>query len=158
MYIFPYKREWKSEFCAERDLILSACGNRIDLYHIGSTAIEGLYSKDCIDILGVVNNIFEVSSEVQNFNSIGYSHKGSYGIDGREYFSKTERKVHFHVFESGDLNVAKHLKFIEVMSASPDLVAELNRLKLELHDLYPNSKDLYQKEKENFYNEIHKML
>lgn len=158
MYIFPHKREWKSEYCVEKDLILNACGNRIDLYHIGSTAIEGLYAKSCIDILGVVNNISAVSSEVQNLNCIGYSHKGSYGIDGREYFSKTERKVHFHVFEAGDINIAKHLKFIEVMSSSPDLVTELNRLKLKLHDLYPNSKDLYQKEKEYFYNEIHKML
>ncbi len=158
MYIFPYKKEWKSEFCTERDLIRCVCENRIDLYHIGSTAIEGLYAKDCIDILGVVNNISEVSCEVENFKSIGYGYKGSYGITGREYFSKAKRKVHFHVFEVGDINIAKHLRFIEVMSASPELVTELNRLKLELHNTYPNSKDLYQKEKEYFYNEIHKML
>ncbi len=158
MYIFPHKKEWKSGFLKEQNSILKVYGEGISLHHIGSTAVEGLYAKDCIDILGVVDKLSEVSSKVNSLSDIGFIHKGSYGIQGREYFSKNQRKVHFHIFEVGDINIAKHLKFIEVMRGSPGLVSELNQLKLYLHGRYPNNKGLYQKEKEYFYNEIHKMF
>ena len=158
MYIFPHKTEWKSEFLKESNSILKAYGRGISLHHIGSTAVEGLYAKDCIDILGVVDNLTDVSCKVSGLSDIGFIHKGSYGIEGREYFSKNQRKVHLHIFEVGDINIAKHLNFIQVMSDSLKLVSELNQIKLALHDKYPNNKELYQKEKESFYNEIHKML
>lgn len=44
------------------------------------------------------------------------------------------------------------------MQSGPDLVAELNGLKVALQSKYPLDKDSYQKEKIFFYDEIHRML
>jgi len=158
MYLFPHSDNWKSEFENEKNSIISSYGGDIEIFHIGSTAIKGLYAKDCIDLLGVVPNISEVSTLKQSIINLGYVYKGEYGISGREYFSKKQRKVHFHIFQSEDENVVKHLNFVKVMEHNPELIIELNQIKQDLHVKHPNDKESYQIEKEFFYNRINKVL
>lgn len=158
MYIHAYKDEWKIEYLRESELIRSRYGADIELHHIGSTAVTGLYAKDCIDILGVVSNLSEVFTRKDAIVGLGYRYKGAYGIEGREYFSKDARKVHFHVFASGNSNIEKHLKFVETMKANQVLIDDLNRLKIQLQNCYPNDRDAYQKAKKFFYTKIHEQI
>ena len=158
MYLYPYKIEWRDEYLKEEQAILSAYIGSIQFHHIGSTAVKGLYSKDCIDILGVVSDLREVKDNLGHLKNVGYEYKGDYGIDGREYFSKSAKKVHFHIFQAGNVNIKKHLGFVEIMQSNPELVIKLNQLKQSLASKYPLDKDLYQKEKIFFYDEIHRML
>ncbi|OUS24482.1 hypothetical protein A9Q98_13805 [Thalassotalea sp. 42_200_T64] len=158
MYIHQHKNEWKTEYQNEADLILSKYNGSINLYHIGSTAVSGLYAKDCIDILGVVNNTADVRAQKPNFSDVGYTYKGEYGLAGREYFSKTKRKVHLHIYQLGNLAIKKDLNFIHVMQGNLTLINELNQIKLHLHNKYPEDKDSYQRGKEYFYNKVHNML
>ena len=157
MYLFDHNTHWKLDYKRESETILSSYGTGLELHHIGSTAIDGLRSKDCIDILGVVSDISKVSANKQALVDIGYVSKGSYGIDGREYFSKEHRKVHLHVFEAGNLNIQQHLNFIKVMKDNLHLVNELNTLKSRLHKSFPNNKNAYQSGKKYFYDRIHRM-
>jgi GrpB-like predicted nucleotidyltransferase (UPF0157 family) len=158
MYLFPHNRKWKSEFENVRDSIISTYEGDIQLFHIGSTAVAGLYAKDCIDLLGVVQDISKVSTFKQSVIDLGFVYRGQNGIIGREYFSKKHRKVHLHIFQSGDVNVAKHLHFVKVMKNNVALITELNHVKKGLHAKYPNDKESYQKEKEFFYSYINKVL
>ncbi|NMP30767.1 GrpB family protein [Thalassotalea sp. M1531] len=158
MYLFPHDNKWTAEFEKEKNSIISAYGAEIEIYHIGSTAIKGLYAKNCLDLLGVVEKISEVSTLKQSIINLGYDYKGEYGISGREYFSKKQRKVHLHIFQIGDANVQKHLNFVKVMKGNKELITELNQVKQNLHAKYPNDKESYQKEKEFFYNRINKVL
>jgi len=158
MYLFPHNDKWKSEFVNVRNSIISNYKGDIEIFHIGSTAIPGLYAKDCIDLLGVVKDISTVSTFKQSIVDLGFVYRGQNGIIGREYFSKTYRKVHFHIFQSGDVNVEKHLNFVKVMKNNLALIAELNQVKQGLHAKYPNDKESYQKEKEPFYSHINKVL
>lgn len=158
MYIHPHKKEWKDEYNIESHLILSSYGEDIQLHHIGSTAIEGLYAKDCIDILGVVEDLSEVVNRKNSIVDLGYLYKGEYGIAGREYFSKSLRKTHLHIFQAGDSNINKHLFFAEIMRENKQLIKELNTLKIHLHQKHPSDKDAYQREKEFFYNKLYTML
>jgi GrpB-like predicted nucleotidyltransferase (UPF0157 family) len=158
MYLFPHNEKWKSEFENLRDSIISNYKGDIEVFHIGSTAIAGLYAKDCIDLLGVVKDLSKVSTFKQSIVDLGFVYRGQNGIIGREYFSKTHRKVHFHIFQAGDVNVVKHLNFVKVMKNNVALITELNQIKQGLHAKYPNDKELYQKEKEPFYNHINKVL
>lgn len=158
MYLFPHNDDWNSEFENEKNSIISAYDGEIEIFHIGSTAIKGLYAKDCIDLLGIVKKISEVSTLKQSIINLGYVYKGEYGISGREYFSKKQRKVHFHIFQSGDENVVKHLNFVKVMENNLELITELNQIKQDLHAKYPNDKESYQNEKEFFYTRINKVL
>lgn len=158
MYIFNHKSDWKLEYTLESEAVISSYGKGLELHHIGSTAIKGLSSKDCIDMLGVVSDISMVSNKNQALVDLGYTYRGDYGINGREYFSKKDRKVHLHIFEAGDSNIKKHLNFVEVMQGNPKLVDELNALKNQLHKKFPNSKETYQSEKKYFYDKIHQLI
>ena len=109
-------------------------------------------------MLGVVSDLRQVKANISCLQNIGFEYKGSYGIEGREYFAKNVRKVHFHIFQEGNFNIRKHLGFVEIMRSKPDLIAKLNHLKMALESEYPLDKDSYQKEKMFFYDEIHKML
>jgi GrpB-like predicted nucleotidyltransferase (UPF0157 family) len=158
MYLYPHNENWKFDFRNERDSVISAYADIIEIYHIGSTAVPGLYAKDCIDLLGVVKDISKVSGLKQGIVDLGYEYRGEYGIPGREYFSKSHRKAHLHIFQYGDASIEKHLNFVNIMCSSPQLIDELNQIKQELHAKYPADKDTYQNEKEFFYNRINKML
>ena len=158
MYIYPYDIDWPADYLKEQQAILAAYIGSIQLHHIGSTAVAGLCSKNCIDILGVVTDLRQVKANISYLQSIGFSYKSSYGIEGREYFSKKSRKVHFHIFQEGNINIKKHLGFVQIMRSRPDLIAKLNHLKAALEIKYPLDKDSYQIEKMHFYDEIHKML
>lgn len=154
MYLFPHNLQWKKEYAFERQLIVNSYDEAIELHHIGSTAIEGLYAKDCIDILGIVEHLPKVIAGKKALVDQGYLYKGEYGIPGRAYFSKKLRKVHLHIFESGDDNIKKHLNFVERMRENSKLIKQLNDLKIQLHQKYPNDKDSYQREKQCFYDKI----
>ena len=151
MYIFPHNKNWRLEFEKEREKIITSIDFNIRLHHIGSTAVEGLYAKDCIDILGEVKNIKQVKSAIKPLENLGYIYRGEYGIDGREYFSKPVRKAHLHIFQQQDPNIARHLNFVRQLQSDGNLVIELNELKLELHRKYPSDKSAYQEEKSDFY-------
>jgi GrpB-like predicted nucleotidyltransferase (UPF0157 family) len=158
MYLFPHNEQWKTEFENEKNSIITSYEGDIEIFHIGSTAIKGLYAKDCIDLLGVVKDISEVSTLKQSIVNLGFVYRGENGITGREYFSKQNRKVHLHIFQTGDKNVVKHLNFIRVMKNNVALITELNLVKQDLHTKYPKDKESYQIEKEFFYNRINKAL
>ncbi|WP_395373207.1 GrpB family protein [Marinicella sp. W31] len=156
-YLYPHKPHWKQDYINARDLIMSGFDASLRLYHIGSTAIEGLYAKDCIDILGVTDDLDKVISNKQYLMDSNYVYKGEYGIPGRAYFSKNSRKVHLHVLEHGHDQIIKHLGFIHFMRNNSSYIAELNALKTRLQDQYPHDKEAYQLEKKPFYDKIHRL-
>ena len=154
MYIYPYNKVWKIHYKQEVEQIRSYYKGSITLYHIGSTAIDGLDAKDCIDILGVVENTVDLVAQKQDFIRAGYIYKGDHGLLGREYFSKVKRKVHLHIYPLGHVAIKQHLNFIDVMQGNDRLIDELNQIKQYLHSKYPNDKSAYQREKSYFYNNI----
>lgn len=158
MYLYKHKTEWANDYILARDAIVSSYGAELELQHIGSTAIDGLNAKDCIDILGVVPSLSIISEKKKSLIDLGYEYRGAYGIEGREYFSKLHRKVHLHIFESGDFNVIKHLNFVKVMRANPRLIDELNIIKQRLHNKFPSDKEAYQIGKKYFYDKLHEMI
>ena len=79
MYIYPHNIQWASEYTQESKAILLSYGAGLELHHIGSTAVKGLYAKDCIDILGIVSNLSEVQAKKEKIIHLGYSYKGEYG-------------------------------------------------------------------------------
>ena len=73
--VLPYDSAWKSAFEAIRDEIEAALGNLIiGIEHVGSTSVEGMSAKPCIDIdviikdysvfADVVAGKVEISSEL----------------------------------------------------------------------------------------------
>jgi GrpB-like predicted nucleotidyltransferase (UPF0157 family) len=158
MYLFPYDPAWPAQYLLQAQQIGAACNGDIALHHIGSTAVAGLYAKDCIDVLGVVEHIEQVQRFVTPLTVTGFEYRAAYGIEGREYFVKSSPKVHLHIYQKGNCNIARQLGFVRLMQARPDLVAKLNQLKLQLVAKHPTDKAQYQLEKAAFYQEIIQLL
>ena len=89
--VVVYDPNWITKFREEANLILTILGDELlEIHHIGSTAIPGIFAKPVIDILPVVRSIENVNGYNPQFVEVGYEPRGEYGLPGRRYFSKDE--------------------------------------------------------------------
>ena len=93
--VLPYDLKWKWEFEKIKAELEAAIGEyAVAIEHVGSTAVEGLSAKPCIDIDVVIEDYSVLDRVVDGLRSIGYVHEGDLGIKGREAFKYTD-KPHF---------------------------------------------------------------
>ncbi len=151
--VVDYDPRWPELFESEAEGIKQALGsNCIEIHHIGSTSIPGLRAKPIIDILPVVRNIQEVDKAIRAMEALGYEAKGEYGMAFRRYFQKggNVRTHHVHVYQEGDPEISRYLKFRDWMRSHPSDAESYAKLKVELalkfpHDIlqYCNGKDAF---------------
>lgn len=151
--VVSYNNQWPALFEQERALVQQALGdNCIIIHHIGSTSVPGLAAKPIIDMLPVVKNILGVDSAAKAMESLGYEIKGENGIAFRRYFPKGKslRTHNVHVYEAGDPEIERYLKFRDWMRAHDEDRDAYAKLKIELaakfpHDMlqYCNGKDAF---------------
>lgn len=154
-YLSSHQASWAEDYLTIRQAILAIEGLTIRLDHIGSTAIEGLMAKPCIDVLGQVSSLSHLNPAIPLIKQLGFTCRGAYGIAGRIYFSRaTETKCHLHVFATGHPAIEQHLNFVRVMSHAPEKIKEFNQLKQRLQQRYPNDKQAYQRAKAGFYQQL----
>jgi GrpB-like predicted nucleotidyltransferase (UPF0157 family) len=157
--VVPHDSEWQKAFAAEAKLIAPALGdNVVAVYHIGSTAIPGIYAKPVIDLLIEVKNITEVDNRSAAMESLGYEVMGEFGISGRRYFRKDSikgiRTHQIHTFESGSAQVERHLAFRDYLIAHPADAQKYSELKRKLAVEHPQNIDGYIDGKDGFIKEI----
>jgi len=151
--VVPYNPKWPQLFEVEAALIKKALGdNCIAIHHIGSTSVPGLSAKPIIDILPVVKDILEVDPRTKLMEDLGYLAKGENGMAFRRFFQKgADIKTHnVHVYEEGDPEINRYIKFRDWMRSHPDDRDAYAKLKVELaakfpHDIlsYCNGKDAF---------------
>ena len=151
--VVPYNPKWPQLFEEEAALIKKALGdNCIAIYHVGSTSVPGLSAKPIIDILPVVKDILEVDYRTKAMENLGYVAKGENGMAFRRFFQKggTIKTHNVHVYEQGDPEIDRYLKFRDWMRSHPDDREAYAKLKKELaakfpHDIlsYCNGKDAF---------------
>ena len=157
--VVPHDPAWRMAFETESMLIVNALGkNVIDIFHIGSTSVPGIYAKPVIDSLVKVDDIADVESRSAEMEGLGYEVKGEFGIPGRRYFRKDNaagiRTHQIHVFENGSPQIGRHVAFRDFMLAHPGEAHEYSELKRRLAEKYPGNPDSYMDGKESFINEI----
>jgi len=155
--VVPYNPKWPQMFENEAVLIKQALGdNCIAIHHIGSTSIPGLSAKPIIDILPVVKDILEVDQATKAMEHLGYQAKGENGMAFRRYFQKgvDVRTHHVHVYEEGDPEINRYLKFRDWMRSHADDAQVYATLKLELASKFPNDILSYCSEKDAFVASI----
>jgi GrpB-like predicted nucleotidyltransferase (UPF0157 family)/predicted GNAT family N-acyltransferase len=138
--IVPYQSNWPEMFEAEAKLIQQALGSTcIAIHHIGSTSVPGLCAKPIIDILPVVKNIQEVDGATKAMEQLGYEAKGEFGIAFRRYFQKGKetRTFNVHVYEEGDPEINRYLKFRDWMRTHEEDARAYAQLKMELAEKFP---------------------
>lgn len=138
--VVTYNPQWPELFESEAKLIKQALGNNcITIHHIGSTSVPGLSAKPIIDMLPVVRDIQAVDTATKAMESLGYEAKGEYGIAFRRYFQKDKdvRTHNVHVYQEGDPEISRYLKFRDWMRSHPDDAEKYAKLKEELAAKFP---------------------
>ncbi len=155
--VVAYNLSWPEMFASEATLIKQALGNNcIIIHHIGSTSVPGLNAKPIIDILPVVKDIQEVDKATKEMEGLGYEAKGEYGIAFRRYFQKSRniRTHNVHVYEEGDPEINRYLKFRDWMRSHEDDAQAYANLKVELAAKFPHNILQYCNGKDTFVASI----
>ncbi|OFZ13581.1 MAG: hypothetical protein A2X86_10990 [Bdellovibrionales bacterium GWA2_49_15] len=151
-----HRPEWAECFClTSQDLFLILPDLKIELFHVGSTAIPDIKAKPILDVMGVVKDLSEFDVLKSTIEKNGYVWKGEYGIPGRRYCVKynqeqTAEYVHLHVFAQGNPEIERHLLFCNYLRAFPELAQKYDGLKDDLRQKYSREREKYTESKADF--------
>ena len=141
--VVPYDAGWQAAFAEIKKEIESAVGAWIiGVEHVGSTAVEGLSAKPCIDIDVVIADDSVFPSVVKGLAAIGYEHEGDLGIRGREAFRYSDkphlRAHHLYVCPADSEELRRHIVFRDYLRKDPEAVKQYSRVKEAAAAQYPN--------------------
>lgn len=153
--VVPPDPSWAKAYEAEAVRLRSALSELdVDLHHIGSTSITGIYAKPIIDILLVVRSLEELDSQSSAIRALGYEALGEFGIPARRYFRKNSsagiRTHQVHAFERNSLGACRHLAFRDYMNSHSQFAHEYSSLKQRLARDFPTDIQAYMNGKDAF--------
>jgi GrpB-like predicted nucleotidyltransferase (UPF0157 family) len=158
--VVPHDPEWKKIYESESIFLKSIFKKEIiTIHHIGSTVIPNISAKPIIDIIIEVKDINKVDKYNKKMIEQGYIPKGEAGITKRRFFIKGSEEFrisHVYVFQKGDFEIIRHLKFRDYMIAHPKEAQEYSQLKEHLAREYPEDIDGYIEGKDAFIKSIDK--
>ena len=146
--VLPYDSAWKSAFEAIKKEIEGAAGDLIlGVEHVGSTSVEGMSAKPCIDLDVVIRDVSVLEAVIARLAAIGYIHEGDLGIPGREAFKYTDKPHlqthHLYVCPRDSRELHRHITFREFLKSHPEAVRQYSRVKETAAQLYPDDIDRY---------------
>ncbi len=146
--VSPYDEAWKSAFEAIKREIESAIGDLIlGIEHVGSTSVEGMSAKPCIDIDVIIKDYSVFDTVVGKLESIGYTHEGDLGIKDREAFKYTNKphlmKHHLYVCPQYSEELHRHITFRDFLRGNTEAVKKYSLIKENAAKLFPNDIDKY---------------
>ena len=139
---------WKTAFEAIKDEIESAVGDLvIGIEHVGSTSVEGLSAKPCIDIDLVIEDYGVFGEVVRRLAEIGYIHEGDLGIPDREAFCYSDKPHlmthHLYVCPRYSRELHRHITFRDFLRRHPEAVKQYGAVKEEGARLFPDDIEGY---------------
>ena len=146
--VLPYDKAWKAAFEEIRLELEAALENLIiGIEHVGSTSVEGLSAKPCIDVDVVIKDDTIFAAVAGKMAEIGYFHEGNLGIEGREAFGYTGKdhlmKHHLYVCPQNSRELHRHITFREFLRKHPEAAQKYGRVKETAAQLFPEDIDGY---------------
>jgi GrpB-like predicted nucleotidyltransferase (UPF0157 family) len=146
--VLPYDAAWQSAFAKIKSEIEEAIGDLIiGIEHVGSTSVEGMSAKPCIDIDVIINDYSTFTAVVDGLKSIGYIHEGDLGIKDREAFKYTGKPHlmlhHLYVCPKHSEELHRHITFRDFLRNNPEAVKKYSMVKEKAALLFPNDIDKY---------------
>ena len=160
--VVPYDEAWKSAFEEIKKEIKGAIGELIiGIEHVGSTSVEGLSAKPCIDIDVIIKDYSIFNDVVNKLETIGYIHKGNLGIKDREAFKYVDKphlqKHHLYVCPQYSEELHRHITFRDFLRNNPELAKKYGSVKETAAQLFPDDIDKYIEYKSPCIEELYKM-
>lgn len=159
--VVPYDEAWTSAFDDIRCELERGLGAlALSIEHVGSTSVEGLSAKPCIDIDVVIEDYGVFSEVIAALEGIGYIHEGNLGIKDREAFKYSDKphlmKHHLYVCPKESLELKRHLTFRDYLRTHPEAARKYGEVKTEAARLYPDDIDKYIEHKSHCIAEIYR--
>ena len=146
--VLPYDSAWKTAFEEIRKEIEEAVGDLIvGMEHVGSTSVEGLSAKPCIDLDVIIPDYTVFDNVVDRLKVIGYFHEGDLGIPGREAFRYSGKphlqNHHLYVCPKDSVELHRHITFRNFLRNHPEAVKKYSAVKETAARLFPDDIDRY---------------
>ena len=146
--VVPYDEAWRSDFEEIKKEIEGAVGELIiDTLHVGSTSVEGLSAKPCIDVDVVIEDYEVFDAVVRKLEAIGYIHEGNLGIKDREAFKYADKSHlmthHLYVCPRDSEELHRHIAFRDFLRKNPEAVKEYSMVKEKAAALFPDEIEQY---------------
>ena len=159
--VLPYDVAWKSEFEKIKEEIEESLGNLIiGVIHVGSTSVEGMSAKPCIDIDVIIEDYSVFTAVVDGLSAIGYIHEGDLGITDREAFKYSGKEHlqmhHLYVCPKHSEELRRNITFRDFLKSNPEAVKRYSLIKEKAAKLFPNDIDGYVKYKSPCIEELYK--
>lgn len=159
--VLPYDSTWKSDFEKIKAEIENAVGDLIlSVEHVGSTSVEDMSAKPCIDIDVVIEDYSVFEDIIQRLAAIGYTHEGDLGIPDRHAFKYTDKSHlqthHLYVCPQFSKELHRHLTFRNFLREHPEAVKKYSAVKEEAAKLFPENIDSYIEYKSPCIEELYK--
>ena len=159
--VLPYDVAWQSAFEKIKGEIEEAIGDSIiGIEHIGSTSVEGMSAKPCIDIDVIIKDYSAFPAVVDGLKAIGYIHEGDLGIKDREAFKYSGKEHlqmhHLYVCPKCSEELYRHITFREFLRINPEAVKKYSLIKEKAAELFPNEIDGYIEYKSQCIEELYK--
>ena len=158
--VMPYDGAWKTAFEAIKKELEEALGDLlVAVEHVGSTSVEGLSAKPCIDIDAVISDYTNFDAVVERLAAIGYIHEGDLGIKDREAFAYTDKphlyKHHLYVCPQHSAELHRHVTFRDYLRSHPEATARYGAVKEKAAQLFPDDIDGYMAYKSSCIEELY---
>lgn len=146
--VLPYDARWKSDFAQIKQEIDAAIGDLIvGIEHVGSTSVEGLSAKPCIDIDVIIRDYSVFDAVVARLGAIGYTHEGNLGIAEREAFKYVDKPHlqthHLYVCPQDSRELHRHITFRDYLRRTPDAARRYGAVKEKAALLFPDDIEKY---------------
>ena len=160
--VVPYDPVWRTAFEEiKQELEVAIGADVLGIEHVGSTSVEGLAAKPCIDIDVVIKDYSIFDEIVTKLNRIGYIHEGNLGIKDREAFKYTDKphlyQHHLYVCPSHSEELKRHITFRDFLRTHPEEAKRYGEVKMEAAKLFPNEIDKYIEYKSSCIEEMYRM-
>ena len=159
--VVPYEEAWKTAFEKIKNEIEAEIGDLVlGIEHVGSTSVEGMSAKPCIDMDVIIKDYSVFDEIVGKLGAIGYIHEGDLGIRNREAFKYTNKphlmKHHLYVCPQDSEELHRHIIFRDFLRQNIEAVREYSSVKEKAAELYPNDIDQYIAYKSPCIEELYK--
>ena len=160
--VLPYDKAWKTAFEAIKQEIEAVIGDWIvGIEHVGSTSVEGLSAKPCIDLDVIIRDYSVFDAVVRRLGTIGYIHEGDLGIRDREAFTYRDKPHlqthHLYVCPQYSEELHRHLAFRDFLRSSPEAVEKYSQVKETAARLFPEDIAQYMAYKSPCIEELYRL-
>lgn len=158
--IVAYDPDWKNQFEENAHKVKAIFGD-VFIEHVGSTSVEGMMGKPCIDLLVLVDDLGIVDGHIREMESAGYLFAGELAVKGALLFRKMSEEevfVNVHFFPKNHPHAKEMIQLRDFLRGNAKEVEDYSNLKKSLFKKYPNKYASYRKEKDAYMEEMKKRI